>query len=141
MPQINLELVVLKFQSWIIVLFIYIRRHINTIWYLSIAALYFLVHYLSRCWNVIFFILMKGKEIIRHIDQEFKKLAKNKLLKPEDCNHPHQTRACIFELTKIIRHFEHKFNYVPPAAHLLVNEYSVKQERMIFENYCKEFSD
>ena len=84
---------------------------------------------------------MKEKEIIRHIDQEFKKLAKNKLLKPEDCNHPHQTRACIFELTKIIRHFEHKFNYVPPAAHLLVNEYSVKQERMIFENYCKEFSD
>ncbi len=78
---------------------------------------------------------------IKKIQKEFKKLTKDKFLSPDQCTELNQTRAYIFELNKIIKHFEKKFDYVPPAAQLLFNEYNMKQERMLFEDYLNEYSD
>jgi len=77
----------------------------------------------------------------KEIDKEFKRLTKDKFLSPERCTQLNQTRAHIFELNKIIKHFEQKFNYIPPSAQLLFNEYNVRQEKMLFEDYLKEYSD
>ena len=82
---------------------------------------------------------MKGDQYKRELDKEFKKLAKNKFLSPDNCTQLRQTRAYIFELNKIIRHFEQKFNYIPSSAQLLFNEYNTKQERMLFEKYKEEY--
>lgn len=83
---------------------------------------------------------MSEENISKKIDKEFKKLAKEKFLSPSHCTQLNQTRAYIFELNKIIRHFEQKFNYIPPSAQLLINEYNNRQEKMLFEDYLKEYS-
>lgn len=77
----------------------------------------------------------------KKIEKEFKKLTKDKFLSPARCTQLNQTRAYIFELNKIIKHFEKKFNYIPPSAQMLFNEYNVRQEKMLFENYLKEYSE
>jgi len=84
---------------------------------------------------------MKEEAKFKKIQKEFKKLTKDKFLSPDQCTELNQTRAYIFELNKIIKHFEKKFDYVPPAAQLLFNEYNMKQERMLFEDYMNEYSD
>lgn len=82
---------------------------------------------------------MKKGSIRKSIDKEFKKITKNKFLSPQECTQLNQTRAYIFELSRIIHHFEKKFNYIPSSAQLLFNEYNTKQEKMLFEKYKKEF--
>lgn len=82
---------------------------------------------------------MKGNQFKKQLDKEFKKLTKNKFLSPNSCTQLQQTRAYIFELNKIMRHFERKFDYVPSSAQLLFNEYNSRQERMLFENYLEEY--
>jgi hypothetical protein len=84
---------------------------------------------------------MRDESNNKKIEKEFKKLAKDKFLSPARCTQLNQTRAYIFELNKIIRHFEKKFNYIPTSAQMLFNEYNVKQEKMLFENYLKEYSN
>jgi hypothetical protein len=84
---------------------------------------------------------MKKGVSIKKLEKEFKKLTKDKFLSPDQCTELNQTRAYIFELNKIIKHFEKKFDYIPPAAQLLFNEYNLKQERMLFEDYMNEYSD
>ena len=76
----------------------------------------------------------------KKIDKAFKKLAKDKFMNPERCTQLRQTRGYIFELNKMIKHFEKKFNYVPPSAQLLFNDYNTKQESMLFRNYNEEFN-
>ncbi len=83
---------------------------------------------------------MKKGTDLKRIEKEFKKLTKDKFLSPERCTQLNQTRAYIFELNNIIRHFESKFDYVPPSAQLLFNEYNMKQEKMLFDDYMKEYS-
>ena len=83
---------------------------------------------------------MNEDEFTKKVDKEFKKLAKNKFLNPRYCTQLNQTRAYIFELHEIIKHFENKFNYVPSSAQLLFNEYNVLQERMLYEKYKEEYS-
>jgi len=83
---------------------------------------------------------MRQEGGIKKIDKAFKKLTKNKFLSPDNCTHLNQTRAYIFELNNIIKHFESKFDYVPPSAQLLFNAYNDKQERMLFKKYQEEFS-
>ena len=84
---------------------------------------------------------MKEEENIKYIAKTFKKLTKNKFLSPQNCTQLHQTRASIFELNKIIKHFERKFDYVPPSAQLLFYEFNNRQERILFEKYLEEFSN
>jgi len=84
--------------------------------------------------------MKKGLDF-KSIEKEFKKLTKDKFLSPDRCTQLNQTRAYIFELNKIIKHFERKFDYVPPSAQLLFNEYNMKQEKMLFDDYTREFSD
>jgi hypothetical protein len=76
----------------------------------------------------------------KKIEKEFKKLTKDKFLSPSRCTQLNQTRAYIFELNKIIKHFEQKFNYVPTSAQVLFNEYNMQQEKMLFDDYMKEYS-
>ena len=82
---------------------------------------------------------MKGDQIKKQLDKEFKKLTKNKFLSPDSCTQLGQTRTYIYELNKIIRHFEQKFDYIPSSAQLLFNEYNSKQERMLFEKYKEKY--
>ncbi|MCG8311079.1 MAG: hypothetical protein MI975_27075 [Cytophagales bacterium] len=82
---------------------------------------------------------MSGGNSKKQLDREFKKLTKNKFLSPDNCTQLRQTRACIFELNKIIKHFEKKFDYIPSSAQLLFNEYNTRQEQMLFEKYKKEY--
>jgi len=82
---------------------------------------------------------MNKGELKKKVDKEFKKITKNKFLSPHNCTQLNQTRSYIFELNKIIQHFENKFNYVPSSAQLLFNEYNVKQERMLYEKYREEY--
>ena len=83
--------------------------------------------------------MKKGKSV-KKIDRAFKKHAKNKFLSPQSCTRLSQTRLHIFELNKIIKHLEKKFNYVPSSAQLLFYKYNNKQERMLFEKYMEMFS-
>jgi hypothetical protein len=82
---------------------------------------------------------MKGEKLKKRIDKEFKKITKNKFLSPQNCTQLKQTRAHIFELNRIIHHFERKFNYIPTSAQLLFDEYNTKQEKMLFEKYKDDF--
>ncbi len=82
---------------------------------------------------------MNKEDINKKLEKEFKKLTRNKFLSPRDCTHLTQTRAYIFELNKIIAHFEKKFNHVPDSAHLLVTEYNSKQEKMLFDKYKEDY--
>ena len=82
---------------------------------------------------------MKERVDLKRLEKEFKKLTKDKFLSPDRCTKLNQTRAYIFELNKIIRHFENKFDHVPPSAQLLFNEYNMKQEKMLFEKYKDDF--
>lgn len=75
----------------------------------------------------------------KKIEKEFKKITKNKFLSPQSCTQLNQTRTYIFELNKIIKHFENKFNYIPSSAQLLFNEYNSRQEKMLFEKYKEEY--
>ncbi len=77
----------------------------------------------------------------KDIEKKFRELIKDKFVSPERCTELNQTRAYLFELARIIRHFEAKFHYVPPSAQLLLNEYNMKQEKMLFRDYLKEYSD
>ena len=83
---------------------------------------------------------MKKEEFKKKVDKEFKKITKNKFLSPRNCTQLNQTRSYIFELNKIIRHFEKKFDYVPSSAQMLFNEYNVRQERMLYEKYREEYN-
>ena len=83
--------------------------------------------------------MMKGEDNIKSVEKEFKKLTKDKFPSPETCTQLNQTQAVIFELSKIIRHFENKFNCVPPSAQLLITEYCNKQDKMIFDIYKKDY--
>lgn len=84
---------------------------------------------------------MNKKGDTKKIDKEFKKyLSKVKFMNPKECTQLRQTRAYIFELNKIIKHFEKKFNYVPSSAQLLFNEYNMKQEKMLFEEFKSNYS-
>lgn len=83
---------------------------------------------------------MKKEEVKKKADKEFKKITKKKFLSPQNCTQLNQTRSYIFELNKIIRHFESKFDYVPSSAQMLFNEYNVRQERMLFEKFQEEYS-
>ncbi len=78
---------------------------------------------------------------LKKLDKEFKKLTKNKFLSPHSCTQLNQTRAYIFELAKIINHFERKFDYVPSSARLLFNEYNNKQEKMLFKKFQEAYSN
>ena len=82
---------------------------------------------------------MKGEKLKKRIDKEFKKITKKKFLSPQNCTQLKQTRAYIFELNKIIHHFERKFDYIPTSAQLLFDEYNTKQEKMLFEKYKDDF--
>ena len=82
---------------------------------------------------------MSGKKLKKRINKEFKKIVKNKFLSPHDCNQLYQTRTYIFELNKIIKHFENKFDHVPNSAQLLFYEYNIKHEEMLYEKYKEEF--
>ena len=82
---------------------------------------------------------MSEEEIIKMVEKEFKKIAKNKFLSPQNCTQLNQTRGYIFELTKIIKHFEKKFNHIPDSAQLLFNEYDTKQEKMLFDKYKEKY--
>ena len=82
---------------------------------------------------------MKKSEFNKRLEKEFRKLTKNKFLSPEDCTQLNQTRAYIFELNKIIRHFQQKFDYIPPSAQLLFNEYNLKQEKMLYDKYKEDY--
>lgn len=83
---------------------------------------------------------MKKDEFNSRLEKEFKKLTKNKFLSPEACTQLNQTRAYIFELNRIIKHFQQKFDYVPSSAQLLVNEYNMKQEKMLYDLYKEEYT-
>ena len=82
---------------------------------------------------------MNQDQLKKKIDKEFKKLTKNNFLSPQNCTQLNQTRTYIFELNKIIKHFEKKFDYIPSSAQLLFNEYNSKQERMLYEKYKDEY--
>ena len=82
---------------------------------------------------------MKKGKIRKSIDKEFKKITKNKFPSPQDCTQLNQTRTYIYELNRIIHHFEKKFNYIPNSAQLLFNEYNTRQEKMLFEKYKNDF--
>lgn len=82
---------------------------------------------------------MSGEDNINKVDKEFKKLTKDRFPRPDRCTQINQTQAYIFELTKIIKHFEKKFNCVPPSAQVLITEYCTQQDKMIFDNYQKEY--
>ena len=84
---------------------------------------------------------MKEEDNIKSVEREFRKLTKDKFPKPETCTQLKQTQSIIFELTKIIRHFEMKFKCVPPSAQLLITEYCNKQDKMIFDIYRKEYCE
>ena len=73
------------------------------------------------------------------VEKEFKRFAKSMLVSPRKCKKLEQTRHNIFELHKKIRELSDRFNYVPDDARLLFNEYQVIQDRMIFENYQKNY--
>lgn len=83
---------------------------------------------------------MRDENNPKKIEKEFKKLTKDKFLSPSRCTQLNQTRAYIFELNKIIKHFEQKFNYIPTSAQVLFNEYNMQQEKMLFDDYMKEYS-
>lgn len=83
---------------------------------------------------------MKKSKESKHIDQFFEKITRDKFLSPQSCTQLHQTRGYIFELNKIIKHFEREFNYVPTAARLLFYKYNLKQEMMLFEKYKEEYT-
>lgn len=72
-------------------------------------------------------------------EREFRRFAKSTLISPRKCRKLEQTRHNIFELHKKIRELTDKFNYVPDDARLLFNEYQVIQDRMIFENFRRDY--
>ena len=61
------------------------------------------------------------------------------LISPGKCRELDQTRHNIYVLHNKINELNTRFNYVPDHARLLFNEYHVIQERMIFENYKKDY--
>jgi hypothetical protein len=82
---------------------------------------------------------MGDQRIEKKLEKKFKEITKNKFLSPDHCTHLYQTRSYIYELNRIIKHFESKFNYVPSSAQLLFNEYNTKQERMLYEKYKSDY--
>jgi hypothetical protein len=75
----------------------------------------------------------------KKLEKKFREIAKNKFLSPDNCTHLYQTRSYIYELNRIIKHFESKFDYIPSSAQLLFNEYNTKQERMLYERYKADY--
>jgi hypothetical protein len=84
---------------------------------------------------------MKGSKSPKRIEKEFKKIVKDKFISPSRCTQLHQTRAYIFELNKIIKDYEQRFDYVPPAAQVLFNDYNMRQEKMLYDDYLREYSN
>jgi len=77
----------------------------------------------------------------RKIDKEFRKIAREKFLPPGSITKLSQTRFYIFELNKLISHFEKKFSYVPSSARLLFNEYNNLQEKMLYDKFKEKYSE
>ena len=77
--------------------------------------------------------------IEKTIEREFKRFAKSMLISPGKCKELDQTRYSIFVLHNKINELNSRFNYVPDHARLLFNEYQSIQDRMIFENYKKDY--
>ena len=75
----------------------------------------------------------------KKLEKQFKKITKDRFPKPDNCTHLYQTRNYIYELNRIIKHFEKKFDYVPSAAQMLFYKFNSKQERMLFERYKEDY--
>ncbi|HLF36019.1 MAG TPA: hypothetical protein VI583_17380 [Cyclobacteriaceae bacterium] len=73
------------------------------------------------------------------IEKEFRRFAKSALISPGKCKKLDQTRHNIYILHKKINELDSRFNYVPDDARLLFNEYQLIQDRMLFENFRKDY--
>lgn len=82
---------------------------------------------------------MGSNEKQKQLDRKFKMLSKDKFPSPANCDHLYQTRNYIFELNRIIKHFENKFDYIPSSAQVLFHEFNSKQESMLYDKYKEKY--
>jgi hypothetical protein len=82
---------------------------------------------------------MKPTEIEKKAEKEFKRFAKQHLLKPGKCKRIDQANYCIHQMHTLIQEFKNKFNYVPVSAQEMFTEYQNIQDRMVYENFRQSY--
>lgn len=76
----------------------------------------------------------------KRAEKEFRKFARNNLLKPSKCRRIDETNDCIFKMHEIIQVLRKRFNYVPDSAQLMMNKYQNIQDRMVYENFRRSYN-
>ena len=72
-------------------------------------------------------------------EKEFKRFARRNLVHPKKCTRIEQTQHFISELHHIFKEYKARFNYVPPSAQLMFNEYQNIQDRLVYENFKQTY--
>ena len=84
---------------------------------------------------------MKNFETEKIAEREFRKFARQHLLKPGKCKRIDHTIYCIYQMHIIIKEFKVRFNYVPVSAHLMFNKYKEIQDRLVYENFRESYQN
>jgi len=70
---------------------------------------------------------------------EFKRAYKSNLKSPASCKSLSDTRRCIDYLYLLMKALNKHYGYVPQEAKELLVKYNEKQERLVFEDYVKDY--
>lgn len=93
-------------------------------------------------------ILLKYKRAILHmsnyekkqLEKEFKKFTSRHFESPSSCKNLGQIQFYVNELTLKITEYRNRFNHVPEHAYVLLHDYNMSQNRLIFRNFQKDYS-
>lgn len=70
---------------------------------------------------------------------EFRRAYKENLMHPSKCKSLSETRKCIDYLHLLMRELKNQYGSVPDEAHDLFEKYTQIQEKLIFDNFQKEY--
>jgi hypothetical protein len=74
------------------------------------------------------------------LDVALKEFASRNFEKPAKCKNLGQIRYYIRELCLKIEEYESKFQYVPESAYLLLSQYNMIQNSLIYDDFQKDYA-
>ena len=76
----------------------------------------------------------------KQLEKEFKEFTSKHFEMPARCKNLGQIQFYVKEISLKITEYKTRFNHVPKYAYVLLSDYNMIQNRLIFRNFQKEYS-
>ena len=76
----------------------------------------------------------------KRLDAEFKKFTNSNFEAPANCRNIDQIRFYVKELCVKIDEYEKRFSYVPQWAYLLLAQYNLEQNKLLYIDFQKAYA-